>query len=82
MVDKPRRVVMRLEVRPGTSEALGTATKAWGSTHITVASRAIEWFCQQNEVIQATILGLHPTPPAPEELIRAILQRMKISNGK
>jgi hypothetical protein len=71
------RIIMRLEVRRGTPEALDAATKEWASTHLSVASRAVEWLCQQDDGVQAMILGLYPMSSDTNELARLILKRMK-----
>jgi hypothetical protein len=74
---KPRRIIMRVDVSPGTREALDATTERFGSTYISVCSRAITWLCQQDDVIQATVLQNHPFPsPDADELTRSILQRL------
>lgn len=69
------RVIMRIEVSPGVQEALADMTQQVGSTQVSVASRLLEWFVEQPEVIQAVILGLYPAD-IRKELPRLILERV------
>jgi len=51
---------MRIEVSPSVPDAIETAMKQFGATHNSIFSRAILWFCEQDEEVQAEILGLLP----------------------
>jgi hypothetical protein len=44
-------------------------------THVATTSRVIEWFCQQNDVVQAVILGLYPED-IREDVPAMILKRL------
>ncbi len=57
---KPRRIIMRVEVRPGTPAKLAEVVDEFGATNISVVSRLAEWFVLQDEETQLEILGSHP----------------------
>jgi hypothetical protein len=50
---------MRIEVLRHVPESLARVTDRVGSTQVSVASRLLEWFSDQPDVVQAAILGLH-----------------------
>jgi hypothetical protein len=56
----PRRVIMRLELLPGAKGKLEASCEQRGMTQVATTSRIIEWFCSQNDLIQAVVLGLYP----------------------
>ena len=55
-----RRIIMRIETAAGTPQRLDAVVKKYGSTHVSVCSRAITWVCGQDEEVQNAILGLLP----------------------
>jgi len=57
---KPRRVIMRIEITPHARDGLGDHCDQTGMTQVATASRLVEWFCRQDDVIQAGVLGLFP----------------------
>ena len=52
------RVIMRIEVASGTPEAIDIAVHKYGSTHVSIFSRLVEWVVKQDEDTQAAILGV------------------------
>jgi hypothetical protein len=56
----PGRVIMRIELLPEAKTNLGVASDQRGMTQVATTSRVIEWFCKQDDVVQASILGLYP----------------------
>jgi hypothetical protein len=56
----PGRVIMRIELLPGAKDKLGASCEKRGMTQVATTSRIIEWFCAQNDLIQAVVLGLYP----------------------
>jgi hypothetical protein len=76
-----KRVIMRLEVVPGTPEALARVVDEFGSTNVSVVSRLLLWLMNQSDVTQACVLGLYPGG-APPDILKIILEQMKVEAGK
>ena len=55
-----RRVVMRLELFPHAKDRLEELCDRLGMTQLAAASRLMEWFAEQDDVVQAAVLGLYP----------------------
>src|SRR5208282_1478567 len=72
---KSKRVIMRVDVSPGVSEALEAVVKRVGSTGISVHSRVVDWLCVQDGSVQATVLGLYPGTEQPD-VVTLMLRRM------
>jgi hypothetical protein len=66
---------MRIELLPEAKTNLESASDQWGMTQVATTSRIIEWFCKQNDIVQAAILGLYPED-IRAELPTMILKRM------
>jgi hypothetical protein len=71
----PIRPVIRLQVDLPAKQALDALCELRGMTQISVMSRLVNWFVGQDEVVQATILGLL-SESAIASLPRTILQRI------
>ena len=56
----PRRVIMRIELLPNAKSKLESSCDQRGMTQVATTSRILEWFCAQNDLIQAVVLGLYP----------------------
>jgi hypothetical protein len=54
------RIIMRIEVAPGTPQAIQRTVDQFGVTHLSLSSRVLTWLCEQDDVTQAAILGLLP----------------------
>ena len=80
MAKQNGRVIMRLEITQKAIDSFTTSAGARGMTHIATTSRIIEWFTQQSDEVQASVLGNHPTPPSGDELTRMILERVRDSH--
>jgi hypothetical protein len=65
---------MRIELLPQAKSNLETSCDKRGMTQVATTSRIVEWFCKQNDVVQAAVLGLYP------EDIRADLPAMIFKN--
>ena len=72
---KPKRVIMRIDVSRGVSEAMEAVVKRVGSTSISVQSRVVDWLCVQEGGVQATVLGLYPGTKQPD-VPTLVLRRM------
>ena len=66
---------MRIELVPQAKTNLQALCDKLGMTHVATTSRVIEWFCQQNDVVQAVILGLYPED-IREDVPAMILKRL------
>ena len=51
---------MRIELIPSAKSSLEEMCERRGMTKVSTTSRLIEWFAEQNDVVQATVLGLYP----------------------
>jgi hypothetical protein len=76
-----RRVIMRIEVLPDVPEQLAAVCDRLGMTQVAMVSHAAEWFCRQNDVIQAAILGLYPED-VRDKLPAIILKQMAAATHK
>jgi hypothetical protein len=55
-----RRVIMRIELFPSAKTHLESLCDRLGMTQVATTSRVIEWFADQQDVVQAAVLGLYP----------------------
>lgn len=53
-----KRAVIRLQLEVSAKQALDKLCERRGMTQIAVLSRMVRWFVTQDEVVQASILGL------------------------
>ena len=70
----PRQNI-NIEVIPGCKEQLKQLRQRNGMTQRELMARLIEWFCQQDQVVQQTVLGQIPESIAPD-VARMLLARM------
>ena len=70
-----RRVIMRIERLPQAKEQFTRYCQCSGITQVAVASRLLEWFCKQHDVVQAAVLGLYPED-IRDKIPLMILKRM------
>jgi hypothetical protein len=56
----PQRVIMRIELLPQARDGLAEHCERLGMTQVATTSRLVDWFCQQDDVIQAGVLGIYP----------------------
>jgi hypothetical protein len=71
----PKRVIMRIELFPQAKEHLTGLCDRLGMTQVAATSRLVEWFCTQQDVVQAAVLGLYPED-IRAEVASMILKRM------
>jgi hypothetical protein len=57
--NSPQRVIMRIELLPQAKGQFTHYCKSSGITQVAVASRLVEWFCKQHDVVQAAVMGLY-----------------------
>jgi hypothetical protein len=70
-----RRVIMRIELFPSAKDHLTDMCARLGMTQVAATSRLVEWFCEQQDVVQAAVLGLYPED-IRAEVAQMILKRM------
>jgi len=51
---------MRIEILPNAKDCLNGMSDRLGMTQVAAASRLVEWFAEQTDVVQAAVLGLYP----------------------
>jgi len=71
----PRRVIMRIELYPQAKDRLTSMCDRLGMTQVAATSRLVEWFAQQQDVVQAAVLGLYPQD-IRSEVATMILKKM------
>ena len=54
------RVIMRIELFPEAKDRLTNMCERLGMTQVAAASRLMEWFAEQKDVVQGAILGHYP----------------------
>jgi len=78
--DIQSRVIMRIELLPQAKEHLSELSNRLGMTQVAMTSRLVEWVCQQEDVVQAAILGLYPVD-IKTELPSLIFKRLARQSG-
>ena len=71
---------MRIELLPQAKEHLSELSNRLGMTQVAMTSRLVEWVCQQEDVVQAAILGLYPVD-IKAELPSLIFKRLARQSG-
>lgn len=74
-----KRVVFRIQLTVPAKDKLNEISDTLGITQIAMASRLVEWFAEQPDIIQAGVLGLYPQS-VKQDIGRLILTR--IAEGK
>lgn len=69
------RIILRIELVPNSKARLNDLQDKLGMTQVAMLSRLIEWFADQNNMIQAAIMGHYPVA-LKSDIVRIILKRM------
>jgi hypothetical protein len=69
------RIIMRIELGSGAKRRFENAPDAFGMTQLAVTNKLFEWFLDQNEELQASILGLYPAGIGPD-ITTTLLKRI------
>ncbi|MCC7204259.1 MAG: hypothetical protein IT441_04215 [Phycisphaeraceae bacterium] len=69
------RVTVRVQLESSCKKMLDELCDRRGMTQIAVMTRLVNWFVEQNELIQAAVLG-QLSAQAQQELARRLLQQM------
>ncbi len=75
-----KRVIMRIEIAPSSKTRLDQFCDDKGMTKLAAVSHLIDWFCDQDENIQAIVQRLIPSA-IEADVAKVILQRMAGENG-
>ena len=73
----PKRQIMRIELTPQAKNRLAATCEQRGMTQVAVASRLVEWFTNQPEMVQAAVLGQYPKE-IQSDVVDIILKRMRL----
>jgi hypothetical protein len=55
-----KRVIMRIEIAPSSKDRLDQFCDGTGMTKLAAVSRLIDWFCDQEDTVQAMVQRLYP----------------------
>lgn len=75
------REVIKIAVSPEAKQAIEAMCQRYGMSQIELASRLYTWLADQEEVVQAAVLGLLPEDLAPE-IAELALRRMAEREGE
>ena len=76
-----KRAVIRLQLETSAKQALDDLCERRGMTQIAVMSRLVRWLVAQDEVVQASVLGLL-SQETLGDLSQALLKRLAASAGE
>jgi len=71
----PDRIIVRIELTPKAKEHLEQLSDGLGMTQVAMLSRVVEWYANQLEVIQRTIVG-HLPAEIEQDVARLVLRQM------
>lgn len=69
------RIIVRIELTPNAKARLNELSDKAGMTQVSMLSRLVEWFANQSDMIQASVLGQYPKEIEPD-IAKLILKRM------
>jgi uncharacterized hydantoinase/oxoprolinase family protein len=75
-----KRIIMRIEIAPASKTRLDQFCEDTGMTKLAAVSRLIDWFCEQDETVQAIVQHLFPSA-IEADVAKLILQRMVGEKG-
>jgi hypothetical protein len=76
-----KRIILRIELSPLARGNFDNVLDTFGLTRVAASSKLLEWFSDQTEEIQTSILGLHPLPD-PAELPVKVLKQVALDGKK
>jgi hypothetical protein len=79
--NNPKRVIMRIELFPEAKDKLMEMCDKLGMTQVAATSRLVEWFTDQQDVLQAAVLGLYPED-IRAEVANMVLKRLAAEKKK
>jgi hypothetical protein len=75
------RDIIKIAITPQAKRAIEAVCERYGMSQIELASRLYTWLADQDEVLQAAVLGILPDSVAPD-VAEMVLQRMADSGGR
>jgi hypothetical protein len=66
---------MRIELSGPAKQKLATLSDRHGMTQVAMMSRLVEWYSNQNELIQSAVVGHYPAA-IESDIAKMILKRM------
>ncbi len=69
------RDIIKIAVTPAAKQVIETVGERYGMTQIELASRLYLWLAEQDEVVQASVLGILPESVAAD-VAKLVLARM------
>lgn len=69
------RQIIKIAVSPKAKQAIEAMCERYGMSQIELAGRLYQWAAEQEEVVQAAILGILPDDVAPD-IARLVLRRL------
>jgi hypothetical protein len=76
-----KRAVIRLQLDLAAKKALDALCESRGMTQISVLSRLVKWFSKQDDIVQASILGLL-SDQTLAQLSATLHKRIQSQSGK
>jgi hypothetical protein len=77
---KAKRSILRIQLDRGAKESLERLCQDRGMTQIAVMSRLVDWFIQQDEIVQLGVLGVL-SPDLISPLARRLLERKSVPDS-
>jgi hypothetical protein len=77
-MNTPDRHIIKIAITPGAKDSVDRTCERYGMTQIELASRVYDWFAQQDEGVQAAILGILPSSLAPD-IARMVMKQVSSS---
>ena len=75
------RIIVRIELTPKAKDRLNDMSDRSGMTQVAMLSRLVEWFANQEPVIQSAVMGHFP-PAAEVDIAKLLLKRIASSSAK
>lgn len=70
-----RRFIMRIELTGSAKQKLSAFSDKHGMTQVAMMSRLVEWFANQDPLIQGAVMGHYPTE-IEADIARLIMKRL------
>jgi hypothetical protein len=74
------RIIVRIELTPKAKDGLNETSDTFGMTQVAMLSRLVEWFANQEPIVQSGIMGHYP-PEIEVDVAKLILKRMAAGDG-
>ena len=75
MLELMEKTDLRVRLAPGLKQRFDGVVDSSGMSQVSAVNRIVEWFCSQDEVTRAVVLGSIPESVRPD-IARMLLERM------